>query len=147
MAARSPALSFLAWLPQAALIGIARLLPYRARLAYASGFTRLLVAVVPDMRRRVDDNLRMIFPEMGAAERRRIRAAMANSFGRTMIEVMTRRDFQARARLDRPDRPRLGGAARGPRRRPRRAPRLRALRPVGGGPRRAHGQRASRPAR
>jgi Kdo2-lipid IVA lauroyltransferase/acyltransferase len=96
VAARSPALSFLAWLPQAALIGIARLLPYRARLAYASGFTRLLVAVVPDMRRRVDDNLRMIFPEMAAAERRRIRAAMADSFGRTMIEVMTRRDFQAR---------------------------------------------------
>ena len=96
MAARSPALSFLAWLPQAALIGIARLLPYRARLAFASGFTRLLVAVVPDMRRRVDDNLRMIFPEMAAAERRRIRAAMADSFGRTMIEVMTRRDFQAR---------------------------------------------------
>jgi len=96
MARRSPALSYLAWLPQAALLGIARRLPARARLGFASAFTRLLVAVVPDMRRRVDANLRLIFPDMPAAERRRIRAAMADSFGRTMIEVMTRRDFQAR---------------------------------------------------
>ena len=45
--ARSPALSFLAWLPQAALIGLARALPCRARLAFAAGFARLLVAAVP----------------------------------------------------------------------------------------------------
>jgi Kdo2-lipid IVA lauroyltransferase/acyltransferase len=97
VARRSPVLSYLAWLPQAALIGVARLLPARARLAFASGFTRLLVAALPDMRRRVDANLRLIFPQMPPPERRRIRSAMADSFGRTMIEVMTRRDFQARA--------------------------------------------------
>ncbi len=96
MARRSPLVSFAAYLPQAALIGIARRLPYRARLAYASGFARLLVGLVPDMRRRVEGNLRLIFPEMPAGERRRIRSGMADSFGRTMIEVMTRRAFQAR---------------------------------------------------
>src|SRR5687768_10925485 len=96
MGRRSPVLSYLAWLPQAALLAVARRLPARARLAFASGVTRLLVAVVPDMRRRVDANLRLIYPDMAEPERRRIRAAMANSFGRTMIEVMTRRDFQAR---------------------------------------------------
>jgi Kdo2-lipid IVA lauroyltransferase/acyltransferase len=97
--------SFLAYLPQAALLGIARALPYRARLAYSSAFTRALVALVPDMRRRVDGNLRLIFPQMPAAERRRIRAAMADSFGRTMIEVMSRRDFQARHAWTGPDGP------------------------------------------
>jgi KDO2-lipid IV(A) lauroyltransferase len=96
MARRSRATSFLAWLPQAALIGLARALPYRARLAFASAFARALVALVPDLRRRVDGNLRLVFPEMPPDERRRIRAAMADSFGRTMIEVMTRRAFQAR---------------------------------------------------
>ena len=96
MARRSKALSFLTWLPQGALIGLARALPYRARLAFASGFARALVAVVPDLRNRVEGNLRLVFPDMPAAERRRIRSAMASSFGRTMIEVMTRRAFQAR---------------------------------------------------
>jgi KDO2-lipid IV(A) lauroyltransferase len=96
MARRSRALSFLAWLPQGALIALARALPYRARLAFASAFARSLVALVPGLRRRVEGNLRLIFPAMPAGERRRIRAAMADSFGRTMIEVMTRRAFQAR---------------------------------------------------
>jgi len=96
MARRSKALSFATWLPQAALIGLARALPARARLAFAAGFARLLVAAVPGLRRRVEGNLRLVFPAMPAGERRRIRSAMADSFGRTMIEVMTRRDFQAR---------------------------------------------------
>lgn len=96
MARRSKALSFLTWLPQAALIGVARALPYRTRLAFASGFSRLLVTAVPALRARAEGNLRLIFPNMPEAERRRIRSAMADSFGRTMIEVMTRRAFQAR---------------------------------------------------
>jgi Kdo2-lipid IVA lauroyltransferase/acyltransferase len=88
--------SFLAFLPQAALLGIARLLPYRARLAFGSLIARLLVGLLPEMRARVDKNLRLVFPDMAPAERDRIRAASADSFGRTMIEVMTRRAFQAR---------------------------------------------------
>ena len=96
MARRGKALSFLAYLPQRLLIGVARALPYRLRLAFASGFARALVGLVPDLRRRVEGNLGLIFPDMPPDERRRIRSAMANSFGRTMIEVMTRQAFQAR---------------------------------------------------
>ncbi len=96
MARRGNLPSLLAYLPQGLLIGIARALPYRARLAFAAGFARALVALVPDLRRRVEGNLRLIFPEMPGPERRRVRSAMASSFGRTMIEVMTRRAFQAR---------------------------------------------------
>ncbi len=66
------------------------------RLAFASGFARALVGLVPDLRRRVEGNLGLIFPDMPPDERRRIRSAMADSFGRTMIEVMTRQAFQAR---------------------------------------------------
>lgn len=94
---RSKAASWLAWLPQAALLGVARALPPRARLGFAGWFARTAVDLVPKLRAPVEGNLRLIFPEMDAAERRRIRRGMADSFGRTMIEVMTRRDFQARA--------------------------------------------------
>ena len=71
MARRSKAMSFLAWLPQGALLAIARALPYRARLAFASAVARTLVALVPDLRHRVDGNLRLISPDMPAPERRR----------------------------------------------------------------------------
>lgn len=97
--------STLGWLPQAALIGVARALPARARLAFASAFARTLVTLVPSLRARVEGNLRMIFPDMPAAERRRIRGEMADSFGRTMIEVMTPADFEARADWTGPEGP------------------------------------------
>lgn len=87
----------LAYLPQAALLGLARALPYRARLGFASAFLRAAVAVVPNLRNRVENNLRLIFPQMTADERRRIRFAMADSFGRTFIEGVTVEAFQRRA--------------------------------------------------
>lgn len=106
MAERKPTVrDQLAYLPQAALLAIARALPYRARLAFASAFLRAAVAVVPDLRRRVENNLRLIFPAMPAAERRRIRYAMADSFGRTLIEGMTTREFLARAAWSEPSGP------------------------------------------
>lgn len=94
---RGTVLQYLAWLPQAALLGIARALPYRARLAFGSLFLRAAVAVVPDLRRRVEANLRLIFPDMPPEERARIRSAMADSFGRTFIEIFSIDAFQKHA--------------------------------------------------
>lgn len=102
---RPRAVSFLTYLPQAALLGIARALPPRARLAFASAFARALIGVLPKMRGRVESNLKLIFPEMSPAERLRIRSGMADSFGRTMIEVMTRAEFQRRADWTGPEGP------------------------------------------
>ncbi|HVH01764.1 MAG TPA: lysophospholipid acyltransferase family protein [Amaricoccus sp.] len=97
--------SYLAWLPQAALLGVARALPYRARLALGSAVLRTAVAVVPDLRGRVDNNLGLIFPDMPAAERGRIRRGMADSFGRTLIETVTVPQFHARAAWSEPSGP------------------------------------------
>ncbi len=105
MAGRSGIVDFLAWVPQGALLGLARALPYRARLGFASTFLRAAVALVPDLRRRVDGNLNLIFPAMPAAERARIRAAMADSFGRTFIEIFSSRAFQTRAAWSPPSGP------------------------------------------
>lgn len=54
MAKHSRTASFLAWLPQAALLGIARALPAPARLAFAGWFARTAVALVPNLRTRVE---------------------------------------------------------------------------------------------
>ena len=94
MARQSPVVSFLAFPPQAALLAVARVLPYRARLALGAGVARLLVAVVPELRARIDKNLRLIYPDMTALERRRIRRAVADNFGRTFIELMTSEAFE-----------------------------------------------------
>ena len=50
MAGERIAPELLAWLPQGALLGLARALPYRARLGFAAMFLRTAVAVVPDLR-------------------------------------------------------------------------------------------------
>ena len=96
---------YLAWLPQGALLGLARALPARARLGFASLFLRTAVAIVPDLRRRVEGNLAMIFPEMTAEERVRVRRAMADSFGRTFIEIFTMADFRRRRAWSAPSGP------------------------------------------
>ena len=94
--------SWLAWLPQAALLGIARALPYRARLALGSAVLRAAVALVPSLRARVENNLQLIFPEMPPEERARIRRAMADNFGRTLLETVTVPQFHARAAWSEP---------------------------------------------
>ncbi|WP_324370760.1 lauroyl acyltransferase [Amaricoccus sp.] len=83
-------------LPARALIALARHLPYRLRLALGSALLRGAVALVPRLRSRVENNLRLIFPEMPAGERRRIRRAMADNFGRTFTEILSNPSFHGR---------------------------------------------------
>lgn len=97
MAPRSKLSSALAYAPQAALIAFARRLSYQRRLAFGAGLMRTAVARVPDLRLRVEANLVHIYPNMTAAEQRRIRNAMAGHVGRTFIETLTMDLFQQRA--------------------------------------------------
>lgn len=85
-----------ATLPARALIALAQHLPYRMRLALGSALLRGAVALVPRLRARVENNLRLIFPEMPAGERRRIRRAMADNFGRTFTEILSNPSFHGR---------------------------------------------------
>lgn len=102
---RNAVVDFLAWLPQGAVLGIARALPYRARLGFGSAVLRTAVALLPSLRRRIDGNLRLIFPELDAATRRRIRRETADTFGRTFAETFTAASFQARAPWSEPKGP------------------------------------------
>ena len=85
-----------ATLPARALIALAQHLPYRMRLALGSALLRGAVALVPRLRARVENNLRLIFPEMPVGERRRIRRAMADNFGRTFTEILSNPSFHGR---------------------------------------------------
>jgi Kdo2-lipid IVA lauroyltransferase/acyltransferase len=96
-AERNRVRDFLVWLPQGLVLGIARALPYRARLAFGSAVLRTAVALSAGLRRRIDRNLALIFPEKPEAERMAIRWQTADTFGRTFTETFSARAFQARA--------------------------------------------------
>lgn len=89
--------SRLTFLPLRLLIGIADLLPWRARLAFGSALMRAAVASLPKYRRRVEANLRLILPDLDAGARRGVRRGMAGNFGRTIVEILDNRGFHARA--------------------------------------------------
>ncbi|TPE52947.1 lysophospholipid acyltransferase family protein [Amaricoccus solimangrovi] len=103
--AKSRTASWLAYLPQAALLGLFRALPAGPRGALASRVGRFAVNRVPRLRNRVENNLRLIFPEKDAAWRAGVRQEVGDNFGRTIIETMTIRDFQRRAPWTEPEGP------------------------------------------
>ena len=63
-----------AWVPAAAALGIARALPWRARVAFGGWLGRRIVTGVPKFRRRVEANLAYVLPELDAPARARIAA-------------------------------------------------------------------------
>ncbi|PZQ50339.1 MAG: acyltransferase [Rhodovulum sulfidophilum] len=97
--------SYLAYLPQAALLGVFRALPAGPRGRLASRVGRFAVNQVPRLRNRIEGNLRLIFPERDAAWRHAVRQGVGDNFGRTIIETMTMRDFQRQASWTEPEGP------------------------------------------
>jgi KDO2-lipid IV(A) lauroyltransferase len=97
MAKRVPTIgSRAAAFSQRALLAAAQRLPYRARLAFASGLMRAVVAASAKLRRRVDGNLRLVLPALTARDRLAVRSAMADNFGRTFAEILGNVDFHNR---------------------------------------------------
>lgn len=94
---RSRTARYLAYLPQAALLGLLRALPAPARMRLASRLGRVAVNRVPRLRNRVEGNLKLIFPERDADWRYEVRQGVGDNFGRTIVETMTMKDFQRRA--------------------------------------------------
>ncbi|NWG70602.1 MAG: lauroyl acyltransferase [Parvularculaceae bacterium] len=68
------------------LFFVFRLIGVDAASALAGGFMRVVGPLLP-VNRRADDNLRMIYPEMSPAERRRIAAGVWENLGRTAAEM------------------------------------------------------------
>ncbi|MCL4674524.1 MAG: lauroyl acyltransferase [Pararhodobacter sp.] len=75
-----------------AVIGLMRLLPYRWRVPTMGWFSRPFLAPLL-MNRRTRENLRHVFPDLPPAEIRRICRAVADNFGRSLIEVHSGAEF------------------------------------------------------
>ena len=79
-----------------ALLGLSAPLPHRWRLALGATAGRAAFGALKSMRRRADDNLSLVFPEMPASERTRLAKSMAANVGRTLLEILQADQFLAR---------------------------------------------------
>ncbi|MBU2994685.1 lauroyl acyltransferase [Octadecabacter sp. 1_MG-2023] len=77
------------WIVDRALRGIIRsalALPYATRVRWFGAVIEKVVAPLAGYRKRAEDQLAFIWPDMPEAERRTMAKAVCNNFGRTMIE-------------------------------------------------------------
>ena len=76
-----------------ALLALMRPLPLDARLRALGALTLAATRLAPPLRRRVDDNLRLVFPDRPEAERRRIRDQAARNAGAVLGTVFYAPEF------------------------------------------------------
>ena len=79
------------------LTGLLNLLPYDLRVRLGGWVFARLIVPLAGYRRRIDDNLRLIFPEMDAARREQVIAATSRNIGRMAIELLSPEGLRARA--------------------------------------------------
>ena len=68
-------------------------LPYTKRVHMMGWITARIIGPVTGYRKRAETNLQMIYPEMGALDRRTLATAVCDNFGRTLIENYSWQDF------------------------------------------------------
>ena len=83
----------LTYLPVAAILGVSRLMPFDARVRLAGAMTGFAVRYLPAFRRRVDEGLTRVYPEMPVAQRSSIAGQVGRNMGRTLAEILHNRDF------------------------------------------------------
>ena len=76
-----------------ALIGLARLLPYRARVRFTGWVIAKAVAPVAGWKGRVRRNLANVMPDLPSAQVERIADRVCNNVGRTLIEIYSGEEF------------------------------------------------------
>ena len=75
-----------------ALIAAIRPLPVAWRMRVVGALGRLLVRLVPSIRRRAEDNLALVWPEMPTAARRALALDAGNQAGRQLASIWFSRD-------------------------------------------------------
>lgn len=78
------------------LIGFALALPYRWRVPLMGWLMRRLVGPLAGYRKRADENLAMIWPDLPQTRRDQIASACLDNAGRTLMENYSTADFTAR---------------------------------------------------
>lgn len=86
------------FLPIWLLLNGARIVPFRTRVRLFGQVFAALATLVPPARRRAERNLARAFPDMSAAERRRISIAVARQAGSTLGEILNNDELAEVAR-------------------------------------------------
>lgn len=84
------------WLADKALrglIGSVMALPYKSRVPMMGSALRRAIGPLAGYRRRAEENLAFVYPDMGVLDRRRIAGMVCDNFGRTLIENYSNQDF------------------------------------------------------
>lgn len=88
------------WMIDAAfrgMIWLARRLPYEQRVIAGGWVFARLIAPLAGYRRRIRENLALVFPNMPRAEVRRLCLSVPDHIGRNLIEIYSPEDFLPRA--------------------------------------------------
>jgi Kdo2-lipid IVA lauroyltransferase/acyltransferase len=80
-----------------ALVGLLNLMPYALRVRLGGVVFARVVAPLAGYRRRIENNLRLIFPAMPEAERAAVTAATARNIGRMAMELLSPKGLRQRA--------------------------------------------------
>ncbi len=102
------------WLADKALRGLINTLlklPYETRVKMMGSALRRAIGPLVGYRRRAEDNLALIYPEMPAVERRRLAEGVCDNFGRTLIENYSHSELHERLRSTKPRGPGLEALA------------------------------------
>jgi len=85
---------FVQFAPIWLVLVVFRVVPLKARSNMIGWITANVAGRLPNIRKRVDGNLRLAFPEMDKPERAKIHRAMAANVGRTLSEILYNREFR-----------------------------------------------------
>ncbi|WBU54677.1 lysophospholipid acyltransferase family protein [Paracoccus sp. SCSIO 75233] len=97
--AREEQVSWLDWFANGAFLavmGLARLLPYRRRVPVVGWVFSRLLGPVAGWARRARENLELAMPELSAEARRQIACDVLDNAGRSMAEIYSGAQFTAR---------------------------------------------------
>ncbi len=97
MRQRNALKDYLINLPLRAVFSLTRPLPPRVRARIAGWAGRRALAVLPGVRRRIDANLDIAFPDMGPADRAALMRGYATNAARTAVEMRLSRERIAQA--------------------------------------------------
>lgn len=85
--------NFVQFLPIWIILKFFKVFPIEKRSYIVGTITAKLVGILPNIAKRVDDNLCLIFPDMPRVERNRIRENMGRHIGRTLSEILFNKDY------------------------------------------------------
>lgn len=96
---QSPQGSTADWLADRALRGLISAvmqLPYQTRIPMMGSALRRAIGPMVGYRKRAEENLKLIYPDMSATKRRHLAEQVCDNFGRTIIENYSYKEFGER---------------------------------------------------